>query len=152
MKIVISLLMFFVVGQVLSQSELSESNARILIGEFFKGFHTKDTVKMKSVTVPNFQVQSAYVSKTEGNKVTYSRGSDFLKMIAARPEDQKWEERILDYTVLCDGNLAQVWTPYEFWFNDTFSHCGANSFTLILTEEGWKIMDIIDSRRKKGCQ
>ena len=152
MKIIFTLITLFLFVQSYSQNELSEENAKIIIGEFFKGFHTKDTLKIKSVTTPTFQLQTAYVSKTEGNKVIYSKGSDLLKLIATRPDDQQWDERILDYNVLSDGNLAHVWTPYEFWFNGTFSHCGANSFTLAFTDDGWKIINIIDSRRKAGCQ
>jgi len=75
----------------------------------------------------------------------------FLSTIANRPADQKWDERLLDYKVEIDGNLAHVWTPYEFWLNETFLHCGANSFTLAKFDEGWKIIHLIDSRRKEGC-
>jgi len=76
---------------------------------------------------------------------------DFIKAIAERLEDQKWEERLLDYKVQIDGNLAHVWTPYEFWFNGAFSHCGANAFTLAKTDDGWKIVHLIDSRRRSSC-
>ena len=64
---------------------------------------------------------------------------------------QTWDERLLSYTVQIDGNLAHVWTPYEFWFNGAFSHCGANAFTLARSNDGWKIVHLIDSRRNKGC-
>jgi hypothetical protein len=72
--------------------------------------------------------------------------------IAKRPQEQKWDERLLGYNVQIDGSIAHVWTPYEFWFNDTFSHCGANAFTLVKTDTGWKIIHIIDSRRKNSCK
>jgi len=72
--------------------------------------------------------------------------------IAKRPQEQKWDERLLVYNVQIDAIIAHVWTPYEFWFNDAFSHCGANAFTLVKTDAGLKIIHIIDSRRKDSCK
>ncbi len=57
------------------------------------------------------------------------------------------EEQLLDYKVSIDGNLAHVWTPY--FLNGSFSHCGANAFTLAKTSSGWKIVHLIDSRRRE---
>ena len=88
----------------------------------------------------------------EGNhRIVDSSIEQFLDAIANRPQEQQWEERLLDYQIQIDGNLAHVWTPYEFWLNATFSHCGANAFTLGKTNEGWKILHLIDSRRRADC-
>ena len=70
-------------------------------------------------------------------------------MVAGREEGVVWEERLLDYKINIDGNLASVWTPYQLYKNGELSYCGANLFTLVATEDGWKIMTIIDSRRAK---
>jgi hypothetical protein len=99
----------------------------------------------------NAKLQSAYSAKDGTQQISDGKASDLLKAIASRPKDQQWEERLLDYQVHIDGNLAQVWTPYEFWLNGNFSHCGANSFTLVNTDSGWKILTIIDSRRRDTC-
>ncbi|MFT5253690.1 MAG: hypothetical protein ACI87N_002733 [Flavobacteriales bacterium] len=76
----------------------------------------------------------------------------FIKAIGNRPANQKWDERLLGYQVDIDGNLAHVWTPYEFWFNDAFLHCGANSFTMAKFDDGRKIIHLIDSSRKSSCK
>ena len=60
-----------------------------------------------------------------------------------------YEERISDYQVRIDGIMATVWTPYEFYLNDEFHHGGVNAFQLFRGEEGWKIVSISDTRRKK---
>jgi len=96
-------------------------------------------------------MQTVYTSKNDGQKLTQTRSSDFLAMIANRKPDQTWEERILDYKIEIDGSLATVWTPYQFYVNGELSHCGANAFTLVQTNDGWKIYSVIDSRRLKGC-
>jgi hypothetical protein len=53
--------------------------------------------------------------------------------------------------VLIDGNLASVWTDYKFYIGEKFSHCGVNSFQLFKGDDGWKIIYIIDTRRKDNC-
>jgi len=129
-----------------SQNSFSEADAKNVVDTFFEGFHQGDTLKMKSVMVDDMVMQSAAADKEGNNRIENMTGQDFLIVIANRPDTQKWDERLLDYTVQIDGNLAHVWTPYEFWFNGNFSHCGANAFTLAKTNNGWKIIHLIDSR------
>jgi hypothetical protein len=47
--------------------------------------------------------------------------------------------------------MAAIWTEYSFYLGDKFSHCGVNSFQLFKDETGWKIIYIVDTRRKEGC-
>ena len=78
--------------------------------------------------------------------------NDFLKSIVSIPKDQKFEEKLLDFKISVDGPMANAWTPYEFWFNNKFSHCGVNSFQLIKLDRSWKIIYLIDTRRREGCE
>ena len=151
MKYIIALLCFTISAVSFSQNELSEDNAKMYVDVFFDGFHKGDSTKMKSVISPNLRIQNVYVNKEGSNVIAYVRAEDFIKVIAERSVEQKWEERILDYKVTIDGNLAHVWTPYQFYVGGEFRYCGANSFTLVSTDDGWKILNIIDSRRIAGC-
>lgn len=118
---------------------------------FFDGFHKGDTTKMKSVMSPNMRMQNVYVNKEGSQVISYIRAEDYLAAISNRPPNQIWQEKLLDYKVLIDGNLAHIWTPYQFWVNGNFIHCGANSFTLVSTDDGWKILNLIDSIRIAHC-
>lgn len=135
-----------------SQDSFTEADARGVIDTFFEGFHKGDTIQMKSVLNGNIPTQTVFANKEGNNMIKDGEMNDFLIAIANRPADQKWEEKLMDYKVQIDGNLAHVWTPYEFWFNGDFSHCGANAFTLAKTDDGWKIVHLIDSRRRSSCQ
>jgi len=135
-----------------SQSSFSEADAKGIIDIFFEGFHKGDTLLMKSVMTNDIVLQTAFSDKEGKNKVITEPVEGLLNAISNRPEDQQWDERLLDYKVQIDGNLAHVWTPYEFWYNGAFLHCGANAFTLAKKDDGWKIIHLIDSRRKSGCQ
>ena len=99
----------------------------------------------------NMVLQTAFTNNENKETINETEASVFLKTIANRTKEQVWEEKVLDYKVQIDGNLAHIWTPYEFWYNGTFSHCGANAFTLVKTTMGWKILHLIDSRRQEGC-
>lgn len=134
-----------------AQDSFSEKDAQQIIDTFFEGFHEGDTLKMKSVMVTDLVMQTAFTDKDGNNIINTGKASEFIATIGKRPENQKWEEKLLGYKISIDGNLAHVWTPYEFRFNGQFSHCGANAFTLAKTNDGWKIIHIIDSRRKEGC-
>jgi hypothetical protein len=152
MKLLVTILFVSISAITFSQNSFSEKDAKQLIDTFFEGFHKGDTIIMKSVMVENLPNQTVFTNKEGKANVINSDISEFLKAIGSRSSDQVWEEKLLDYKVQIDGNLAHVWTPYEFWFNGNFSHCGANAFTLAKTDDGWKIVHLIDSRRKEGCQ
>jgi hypothetical protein len=152
MKFLFSLLILSFTITVTAQDSFTEGDAKGIIDTFFEGFHKGDTLLMKSVLAENVMLQSASANKDGKNILSESPMSEFLKSIGSRPSDQVWVEKLLGYNVQIDGNLAHVWTPYEFWFNGTFSHCGANAFTLAKFDDGWKIIHLIDSRRRESCQ
>ncbi|PHS68313.1 MAG: 3-methyl-2-oxobutanoate hydroxymethyltransferase [Flavobacterium sp.] len=152
MKLFLFLICLFTSTISFSQDSFSEIDAQQVIDTFFEGFHKGDTLLMKSVMAENLVMQTVFTTKEGENKINTEFAEGLITAIANRPVDQKWDERLLDYKIEIDGNLAHIWTPYEFWYNDTFSHCGANSFTLAKTDTGWKIIHLIDSRRKESCK
>ena len=128
-----------------------EAQVKSAVDTFFEGFHKGDTTLMKSVMADKLLMQTAYRNK-EGKDILVTDDSEKLVLaIANRSNDQKWDERLLDYSIQVDGNMANAWTPYEFWLNDTFSHCGVNSFQLFKDGAQWKIIYLIDTRRRSNC-
>lgn len=127
-------------------------NTKATINTFFEGFHKGDTTLMKSVMMDNIILQTTYTNN-EGKSILVTESSEkLMEVISNRPQHQKWDERLLDYNIQIDGIMANVWVPYEFWLNDTFSHCGVNNFQLFKDNGTWKIIHLIDTRRKDGCQ
>ncbi|WP_121314373.1 nuclear transport factor 2 family protein [Flavobacterium sp. 102] len=117
------------------------------IETFFEGFHAKDTVKIKSTCSEKLMLQSIK-ENAKGNKLTDEKVNEFYKSIATIPAEIKFEERILSYSIQVDGTMAHAWTPYEFYINGKLSHQGVNAFTLFLDGAIWKIVHLIDTRRK----
>ena len=124
-----------------------DSEIQLTIGNFFNAFHQRDSVALKKVCSENLVLHS--ISESEkGPKFSIQKASDFFKSIAAIPLSMKFEEKILSYKVQVDGTMAHVWTPYEFYVNDKLSHSGVNSFHLYKENDVWKVVYILDTRRK----
>ena len=77
--------------------------------------------------------------------------NDFINSVS-KMEKNDLDERIIIEAIHTDGNLASVFTPYSFYFKGKFSHCGANSFQLVIQNGEWKIQYLIDTRRKDNCK
>ncbi|HKI77328.1 MAG TPA: nuclear transport factor 2 family protein [Ignavibacteriaceae bacterium] len=80
--------------------------------------------------------------------------SDYYKAFAkavGTPHLQAWDERIKNPVIHVDGDLATVWAEYSFYLGDMLNHCGIDSFQLIKRNLGWKILVIIDTRKKEDC-
>lgn len=128
-----------------------ELEVKNTINTFFEGFHKGDTALMKSVMMDKILMQTAFRNKEGKDVLVTDEPSKLINAIAERTDDQKWEEKLLDYQISVDGNMANAWTHYEFWFNGEFSHCGVNSFQLFKDNGTWKIIYLIDTRRRQGC-
>lgn len=118
------------------------------IESFFEGFHQRDSTKIKLVCSDKMILQSISESAIKGNKLSNESSKEFYKSIASIPSDMKFQEKILSYNIQIDGTMAHAWTPYEFYINDKLSHTGVNAFTLFKEKDSWKIIYLIDTRRK----
>lgn len=142
-KIVLfTLLLLGVVGNA-QKKEVQE-----VIDNFFVAFHQRDTIKLKLVCSDQLILQSISESATKGNKLSDESVKEFYKSIAAISSNAKFKEKILSSVIQIDGSMAHVWAPYEFYFNDKLSHSGVNTFTLFKQKDNWKIIYLIDTRRK----
>ena len=130
----------------------AKTDIKKTIETFFDGFHKGDTTLMKSVMMDKVLMQTAFKNKEGKDILVTDAPGKLVKAIGSRPDDQKWDERIKSYNIQVDGNMANAWTEYEFWFKDTFSHCGVNSFQLFNDGGTWKIIYLIDTRRINSCE
>ena len=139
-------IMFFLLLGLSSNAQKQEIQKCIEF--FFEGFHQRDSTKIKLVCSDKMILQSISESTMKGNKLSDESAKEFYKSIASIPSNMKFQEKILSYTIQIDGTMAHVWTPYEFYLNDKFSHSGVNAFTLFKEKDSWKIIYLIDTRRK----
>jgi hypothetical protein len=151
MKYIFLIFVCLFLNQANAQNTSKEEAVKSSILTFFDGFHKGDTAVIKSVIHQNLQLQTAFYNKLGESVLKTESKKQFLSAIATRDTNTVWLEKLLDFTILTDSNLAVVWTPYEFYFNNEFSHCGVNVFQLLFTGEKWMITSIVDTRRKENC-
>lgn len=151
---VLMVLFLIISTTVFSQKEMDihQKKAKQTVLDFFDGFHKGDTAQIRKALDKNIAMQT--ISKTEDgtSKTIKTDVENFLKAIHNRPKNQKWFEKLLDYKIDANKDIAQIWTPYEFYVNDEFSHCGVNVFQLFNDGKSWRIMAIADTRNREGCQ
>jgi hypothetical protein len=117
---------------------------------FFDGMRRGDSILVRSTLAPG-AVLHTISSRTGATQLGVEKTNNFLKAVGT-PHPDVWDERITFERVLIDANLASVWAPYQFYLGSKFSHCGYDSFQLVKYADGWKIVHIIDTRRKEKCQ
>ncbi|SNS57526.1 Putative lumazine-binding [Belliella buryatensis] len=132
------------------QAQTNEEEVKKVIATLFEGMKNKDQSLVQKVFHPDAMMHTT-IATENGATLGSNSVKDFINRIATTPANTVLDERILDYQIKIDGAMASAWTPYEFYVNDNFSHCGVNSFSLIKTPEGWKITYVIDTRNKEGC-
>lgn len=155
MKKIIALVLLLSFNLTVLAQESSEKKAvQTTIENFFKGFHKGDTLLLKKTIRKDLVAQTTFTTP-KGEKVlrttpnVYKTLMGFAKNV--KPTDD-YDEKILSYKILIDGNLATVWTPYEFYNKGKFSHCGVNSFQLFNNNGNWEIIYLIDTRKRNGCK
>jgi hypothetical protein len=120
------------------------------VNTLFDAMRKNDTVLLRSTFADGMMLQTI-MSKKDGNtQLGTEHPEDFIKALA-KPHKDAYDERITFADIKIDGPLASVWTPYKFYIGDKFSHCGVNVFQLMKGTGGWKIIYIVDTRRKDNC-
>ncbi len=133
-----------------SQAQTTQDSVKATINNLFEAMKNSDTVKLNNCFA-NAAIMQTIVQKKNGEaSVRTDQVQAFAASIASLPAGAA-DERITFDAIKIDGPLATVWTPYHFYYNGKFLHCGVNHFVLIQTPQGWKIQYIIDTRRTQGC-
>ncbi len=149
MKWLIRIFCFFSMTILFAQSP--EAEIRQTVVDFFEAFHAQDSVRMKLTVHPDIILQTIGTNKEGLQQIRTENFNDLVRSIISIPETVQFEEKILDYSIHIDGPMANAWTPYEFWLNNEFHHCGVNSFQLFNDAGTWKIIYLIDTRRAADC-
>lgn len=146
MKYIYTILALFLT-MTLAKAQVSKTEAaKKTVQDFFEAFHKQDTVALKAFTFEEVSLSSFSIDKEGKTVVDSSPYIDFVKSIGSIPTHITFHEELTDYTVLVDGPMAVVWTPYIFHLNGKISHTGVNLFQLILIDNEWKIKSLSDTR------
>jgi len=132
-------------------AQSAEDSVKTVVNNLFTAMKNADAVLLRSVFADSAILQTITRNKEGKTIVQTDEVAGFVDQITKLPKDAA-DERITYDVIRIDGPLAIVWTPYKFYFNGKFSHCGVNSFQLVRFNGNWKIQYLIDTRRRAGCE
>jgi hypothetical protein len=150
--IFLTIFTFFISLSAFAQNYQSDSvTIAHIIQKVFDGMRESDTSKMAPYMHQSVKMQSLSVEDGSGNKVSQLNGASGWLNAVAQNKGDIWNEQIDNLRIQSDGAVATAWMDYKFYLGDNLSHCGINSFQFIKIDEKWKIIYIIDSRKKNNC-
>ena len=120
------------------------------ISTMFDAMRKGDSTLLRSAFADGLVFQGINTKKDGSTVLENEKPDGFLRAVGT-PHKEVWDERITWGDIKVDGPLASVWTPYKFYLGGKFSHCGINFFQLMKAKDGWKIIYIVDTRRKDNC-
>lgn len=129
----------------------SDDRAAILetVQKFFDSIEFRDRQLLESILVPNSLNISARElddGEVQFNVMSYDEVVTALTRPGRNAKERSWDE-----TVLIQGNIAVVWTPYDFHVDGVFSHCGIDSFQLIKQDGQWLISNSSWTLETENC-
>ena len=141
----------FITLTITGQSQTAEDSVKAAVNKLFEGMKSSDATILKSAFADSAILQT--ITKNKEGKIAIETGAvdNFASLVSKQPKGFLDEQIVFDL-IKIDGPLAIVWTPYKFYFNGIFSHCGVDSFQLLRINGRWKIIYLIDTRRKQGCK
>ena len=104
-----------------AQSE--EEEVMVVIHRLFDGMRAGDSAMVRSTFHPSMTTASIFTNRQGDPEIHSGRPDEFVKAVG---------------------------TP-AFYLGGDLSHCGVNAFQLFNGKEGWRIIRIADTHRRKGC-
>ncbi|MEP7163593.1 MAG: nuclear transport factor 2 family protein [Ferruginibacter sp.] len=133
------------------KAQNAEDSVKTVVNTLFTSMKTSDSALLKTCFADKSILQTITKNKEGIISVKDESLSEFAASISGQTKGSLDEQIVFDM-IRIDGPLAIVWTPYNFYYNGKFLHCGVNSFQLVKIKGEWKIQYLIDTRRKTGCK
>ena len=147
----LQLLFFFCFLSIIAKAQTEDEQIKATINRTFVAMQTTDSTLLKTALYSSCFLKTVVKTKEGETKLIEEPIQKFIEAIGTKHEGTLYEERLLSYDIKIDGDMAVVWCPYNFYVNNQLRHCGVDSFSLMKTKDGWKIIGIVDTRRK-NCE
>ena len=140
----------------LSSSIQAQANKEItkVVDAFFVAMEQQDTLSLDELMHDQCVLFTTLTHNGTPRIEAIPKASFLAYMKRVITKKYVYDERLWNYDVSQDDNLAIVWTEYTMFtgVENQLSHCGVNVFTLGKSATGtWVITNITDTRRKENC-
>lgn len=152
LTLLLSILMFAYSGYCQEDNSQSDHKAvKRVVLEVFDAMRASDSIRLKSCFVEKVDMYTAF-RHWNGDPILESGDMQKFYTSVGTPHIGIYDERLGEYEIKLDDDLASIWVDYYFFVDDKFSHCGVDFMQLFRTEKGWKIFFISDTRRANNCE
>ncbi|NNF59032.1 MAG: DUF4440 domain-containing protein [Rhodothermaceae bacterium] len=125
----------------------AEDDVRAVVTELFDAMRAADSSRVRAVFHADARLHTT-MRQGEDTRLVEGSLANFLTAVGT-PHDEMWDERVDEIVVHVDDGLATAWMDYAFYAGEQFSHCGVNAIQLVQTDDGWKMLNLIDTRRRE---
>ncbi|MDN3551417.1 nuclear transport factor 2 family protein [Mucilaginibacter aquaedulcis] len=150
MKKLITLIVIMILSVRGYAQQTDQDAIKQTINTMFDAMRKGDSTLLRSTFAKGIAFQGVANKKDGSVALETENADDFIKAVGT-PHKGVWDEQVIFKDIKIDGPLSSVWAPYKFYLDKTFSHCGVDVFQLMKTKDGWKIIYIVDTRRKDNC-
>ena len=120
-----------------------------VVANLFEGMRTRDADLLKSLFHAD-ALMTGTGMRDGSYRVSLNPPDGWIESISSS-SGPVIDERFYEPKVEVSGPLASVWTEYDLYIGEEFRHCGVDAFHLALSDEGWKIVHLADTRVQDGC-
>ena len=117
-----------------------------VVQSLFDALAERDGETLRALMHPDVVMRSVEVAGDGERSIATSTVDDLVARVEGSAE--VLTERMFDPEVRISGDLAMVWTPYDFYVGDTLSHCGADAFVLVREDDTWRVTGLSWTRRQ----
>jgi hypothetical protein len=134
-----------------AQDDSAERQA-VLAGveRLFAAMLARDAAAIPRITDPAGVVTAITMDGAGGSSIATSTWAEFAQRLPQAPGPIR--ERMFDPEVRIRGDLASVWSRYDLWIGDTFSHCGTDLFEMVRRDGRWLMLHASFTRERTGCE
>lgn len=127
----------------------AEQEVLKVVNQMFDGMRNADSAAVRAVFVPGARFASIDPRATPP-AVRFDSVGGWINAIAG--SNKRWNEQTYDVQVKVDGDMAHVWSPYTFYLDGKWNHCGVNSMELLKINGAWKLTQLSDTRKREACR
>lgn len=119
-----------------------------VVNRFFAVMESRSAADAKKILIPQ---GFSFSIREEGKDALLKTSSFQAFMDSLANLKEHYKETMTNPKVLIHDRIAVLWADYKFYRDGKFSHCGVDAFSLIKTDDGWKIAGVIYTVEKTGC-
>ena len=149
-NMILALMLFAAAPAAAQPADEADSRAVLAtVDQLFGALASKDRADLLGAVVPEGRATSAGTNETGRPEVVSVDWTTFADRLARMTDNLR--ERLIDPHVHVEGDIAMIWSRYEFERNGAFSHCGIDHFDLVRIDGRWRVLNLTWTQQYEGC-